>query len=308
MKVRYLKEDFRKISDLKADTDKKLTADDIRNSAHEVMTDILRPHVEQLLVNYFINPQWWANTSLSRDCNLRPGNQSLLDFNIYLKGIQDKDYDEQVEYLHETFPYEMDFRNNQLYLILPLSTCDSALYGDDSRTLFFKGNTIFRYLMQIVEKGFINNIKYPVNIKYKLEPGNDYRLGKSEKLSDITDIFITKDVNINLFVKFFKEKIINYKYFSDDLDLILRNRVYDTDLKDLYPFGDIVKFRSIFFTVSNSFANKIDQTNLTNLDGIDNLLNSTEGNIAISKFYFDNPEFSKNVKNGNFSKYIQIIH
>lgn len=318
MKIKYLKEDFRKIDDLKASAERKLTADDVRVSAGEAMVDILRPDVEKILVEYFVTPRWWVQSTLANS-NLRPGNQVLYDYSAGSIGIHMRYYDEKIEYLHESFPYELTFKNNQIYLTLLLRTCDSAMFGKTSRGLIFESNSVFTYL-NMLDKEFNENFKYPVNITYKIKPGKDYLKGESDSLTDIKKIIIGKHINISDFANFFKTKLVKDAKFSDDIELEIINRIDDTDLSKLFEIGDIVKFKNVSILVTDSYIARLKNKPMTNgynpvkpmlknLEGIDNILNSTTGNIIISSFYLENKDFNNYIQNNlyNFKKYIQLV-
>ena len=148
MKITYINkgsisEGFIKTVDkMKDSLDKKYTADDIRKDAKNIIINSNRTLIDKLMLHWFVRADWWANNSvLSTTCNLRPGTQDAVDYNVFAGNILGKTEDEQMEYLHKTVDFSIYFdESNTLTIEVPLTSTSFP-----TNTIQFSGNNIFIY-------------------------------------------------------------------------------------------------------------------------------------------------------------------
>lgn len=309
MKITYINngsisEGFIKTVDkMKGSLDKKLTADDIRKDAKNIIIKSNRTLIDKLMLHWFVCVDWWAsNYTLSATCNLRPGIQEPADYNLFAGNILGKTEDEQMEYLHKTVDFSIYFdESNTLIIEVPLTP---GLFP--TNTIQFSGNGIFAYLNK-VEKSFNEHLKYPVKIKVRLETCDSWYAYDNKR---ITCISFNKNVSIKNFVNFFTERVVNPEILQvhPKLELEIINRVNDTDFSELYKLGDKVKFGHIEINVTERFSLKRFgvtagstyppevMAKLETLDGIENLLHDNSCIITISRLFKNNPKLAKNIK------------
>ena len=309
MKITYINKDFisegfiKTVDKMKDSLDKKLTADDIRKDAKNIIINSNRALIDKLMLRWFVCADWWAsNSALSTTCNLRPGKQDILDYNIFSGNILRKSEAEQMEYLHKTVNFSIYFdESNTLIIEVPLAV--STFIAFPANTIVFTGNSIFIYLNK-VEKSFNNYLKCPVKIKVRLDYSNNW------KKSVVTDITFNQNVSIKNFVNFFTERVVNPEILQEypKLELEIINRVNDTDFSELYKLGDKVKFDHIKITVTERFSLKRFgvtagstyppevMAKLETLDGIENLLHDNSCIITISRLFKNNPKLAKNIE------------
>ena len=309
MKITYINkgsisEGFIKTVDkMKDSLDKKLTADDIRKDAKNIIINSNRTLIDKLMLHWFVCADWWANNSaLSTTCNLRPGTQDAVDYNIFAGNILGKTEDEQMEYLHKTVDFSIYFdESNTLTIEVPLTSTSFP-----TNTIQFSGNTIFMYLNK-VEKSFNEYLKFPVKIKVRLETCDRWYAYNNKR---ITCISFNKNVSIKNFVNFFTERVVNPEILQayPKIELVISNRVDDSNFSELYKLGDKVKFGHIEINVTERFSLKRFgvtagstyppgvMAKLETLDGIENLLHDNSCTITISRLFKNNPKLAKNIK------------
>ena len=306
MKITYINKDsisegfIKTVDKMKDSLGKKYTADDIRKDAKNIIIDSNRALIDKLMLQWFVCADWWAsNSALSTTCNLRPGKQDVLDYNIFSGNILGKSEAEQMEYLHKTVNFSIYFdESNTLIIEVPLAV--SAL---PVNTIEFTGNNIFIYLNK-VEKSFNDYLKYPVKIKVRLDSSKNW------KKSVVTDITFNQNVSIKNFVNFFTERVVNPDLLQEypKLELEIINRVNDTDFLELYKLGDKIKFTHIEIKVTERFSLKRFgvtagstyppgvMAELETLDGIENLLYDNSCTITVSRLFKNNPKLAKNIE------------
>ena len=309
MKITYINngsisEGFIKTVDkMKGSLDKKLTADDIRKDAKNIIIKSNRTLIDKLMLHWFVCVDWWAsNYTLSATCNLRPGIQEPADYNLFAGNILGKTEDEQMEYLHKTVDFSIYFdESNTLIIEVPLTP---GLFP--TNTIQFSGNGIFAYLNK-VEKSFNEHLKYPVKIKVRLETCDSWYAYDNKR---ITCISFNKNVSIKNFVNFFTERVVNPEILQayPKIELVISNRVDDSNFSELYKLGDKVKFGHIEINVTERFSLKRFgvtagstyppgvMAKLETLDGIENLLHDNSCTITISRLFKNNPKLAKNIK------------
>ena len=309
MKITYINngsisEGFIKTVDkMKGSLDKKLTADDIRKDAKNIIIKSNRTLIDKLMLHWFVCVDWWAsNYTLSATCNLRPGIQEPADYNLFAGNILGKTEDEQMEYLHKTVDFSIYFdESNTLIIEVPLTP---GLFP--TNTIQFSGNGIFAYLNK-VEKSFNEHLKYPVKIKVRLETCDSWYAYDNKR---ITCISFNKNVSIKNFVNFFTERVVNPEILQayPKIELVISNRVDDSNFSELYKLGDKVKFGHIEINVTERFSLKRFgvtagstyppevMAKLETLDGIENLLHDNSCIITISRLFKNNPKLAKNIK------------
>ena len=309
MKITYINngsisEGFIKTVDkMKGSLDKKYTADDIRKDAKNIIIKSNRTLIDKLMLHWFVCVDWWAsNYTLSATCNLRPGIQEPADYNLFAGNILGKTEDEQMEYLHKTVDFSIYFdESNTLIIEVPLTP---GLFP--TNTIQFSGNGIFAYLNK-VEKSFNEHLKYPVKIKVRLETCDSWYAYDNKR---ITCISFNKNVSIKNFVNFFTERVVNPEILQayPKIELVISNRVDDSNFSELYKLGDKVKFGHIEINVTERFSLKRFgvtagstyppgvMAKLETLDGIENLLHDNSCTITISRLFKNNPKLAKNIK------------
>ena len=309
MKITYINkgsisEGFIKTVDkMKDSLGKKYTADDIRKDAKNIIINSNRALIDKLMLHWFVCVDWWAsNYTLSTACNLRPGIQEPVDYNLFAGNILGKTEDEQMEYLHKTVDFSIYFdESNTLIIEVPLTP---GLFP--TNTIQFSGNGIFAYLNK-VEKSFNEHLKYPVKIKVRLETCDSWYAYDNKR---ITCISFNKNVSIKNFVNFFTERVVNPEILQayPKIELVISNRVDDSNFSELYKLGDKVKFGHIEINVTERFSLKRFgvtagstyppgvMAKLETLDGIENLLHDNSCTITISRLFKNNPKLAKNIE------------
>lgn len=309
MKITYINkgsisEGFIKTVDkMKGSLDKKYSADDIRKDAKNIIIESNRTLIDKLMLHWFVRADWWAsNYTLSTTCNLRPGIQEPVDYNLFAGNILGKTEDEQMEYLHKTVDFSIYFdESNTLIIEVPLTP---GLFP--TNTIQFSGNGIFAYLNK-VEKSFNEHLKYPVKIKVRLETCDSWYAYDNKR---ITCISFNKNVSIKNFVNFFTERVVNPEILQayPKIELVISNRVDDSNFSELYKLGDKVKFGHIEINVTERFSLKRFgvtagstyppgvMAKLETLDGIENLLHDNSCTITISRLFKNNPKLAKNIE------------
>ena len=309
MKITYINkgsisEGFIKTVDkMKDSLGKKYTADDIRKDAKNIIINSNRALIDKLMRHWFVCVDWWAsNYTLSTACNLRPGIQEPVDYNLFAGNILGKTEDEQMEYLHKTVDFSIYFdESNTLIIEVPLTP---GLFP--TNTIQFSGNGIFAYLNK-VEKSFNEHLKYPVKIKVRLETCDSWYAYDNKR---ITCISFNKNVSIKNFVNFFTERVVNPEILQayPKIELVISNRVDDSNFSELYKLGDKVKFGHIEINVTERFSLKRFgvtagstyppgvMAKLETLDGIENLLHDNSCTITISRLFKNNPKLAKNIE------------
>ena len=188
MKITYINkgsisEGFIKTVDkMKDSLGKKYSADDIRKDAKNIIIESNRTLIDKLMLHWFVRADWWANNSaLSTTCNLRPGTQDAVDYNVFAGNILGKTEDEQMEYLHKTVDFSIYFdESNTLTIEVPLTSTSFP-----TNTIQFSGNGIFAYLNK-VEKSFNEHLKYPVKIKVRLETCDSWYAYDNKRITYIS--------------------------------------------------------------------------------------------------------------------------
>ena len=309
MKITYINkgsisEGFIKTVDkMKGSLGKKYSADDIRKDAKNIIIESNRTLIDKLMLHWFVRADWWANNSaLSTTCNLRPGTQDAVDYNVFAGNILGKTEDEQMEYLHKTVDFSIYFdESNTLTIEVPLTSTSFP-----TNTIQFSGNNIFMYLNK-VEKSFNEYLKYPVKIKVRLETCDRWYAYRNKS---ITYISFNQKVSIKNFVNFFTERVVNPEILQayPKIELIINNRVDDSNFSELYKLGDKVKFGHIEINVTENFSLKRFgvtagstyppgvMAKLETLDGIENLLHDNSCTITISRLFKNNPKLAKNIE------------
>ena len=309
MKITYINKGsisegyIKTVDKMKDSLGKKYTADDIRKDAKNIIINSNRALIDKLMLHWFVSADWWANNSaLATTCNLRPGTQDAVDYNVFAGNILGKTEDEQMEYLHKAVDFSIYFdESNTLIIEVPLSPTSFP-----TNTIQFSGNSIFIYLNK-VEKSFNEHLKYPVKIKVRLETCDSWYAYNNKK---ITYISFNQNVSIKNFVNFFTERVVNPEILQvhPKLELEIINRVNDTDFSELYKLGDKVKFDHIKITVTERFSLKRFgvtagstyppevMAKLETLDGIENLLHDNSCIITISRLFKNNPKLAKNIE------------
>lgn len=309
MKITYINkgsisEGFIKTVDkMKGSLGKKYSADDIRKDAKNIIIESNRTLIDKLMLHWFVRADWWANNSaLSTTCNLRPGTQDTVDYNLFAGNILGKTEDEQMEYLHKTVDFSIYFdESNTLTIEVPLTSTSFP-----TNTIQFSGNNIFMYLNK-VEKSFNEYLKYPVKIKVRLETCDRWYAYHNKS---ITYISFNQKVSIKNFVNFFTERVVNPEILQayPKIELIINNRVDDSNFSELYKLGDKVKFGHIEINVTENFSLKRFgvtagstyppgvMAKLETLDGIENLLHDNSCTITISRLFKNNPKLAKNIE------------
>ena len=309
MKITYINKDFisegyiKTVDKMKDSLGKRYSADDIRKDAKNIIIKSNRTLIDKLMLHWFVCVDWWAsNYTLSATCNLRPGIQEPVDYNLFAGNILGKTEDEQMEYLHKTVDFSIYFdESNTLIIEVPLTP---GLFP--TNTIQFSGNGIFAYLNK-VEKSFNEHLKYPVKIKVRLETCDSWYAYNNKK---ITYISFNQNVSIKNFVNFFTERVVNPEILQvhPKLELEIINRVNDTDFSELYKLGDKVKFGHIEINVTERFSLKRFgvtagstyppgvMAKLETLDGIENLLHDNSCTITISRLFKNNPKLAKNIE------------
>ena len=309
MKITYINkgsisEGFIKTVDkMKDSLGKKYSADDIRKDAKNIIIESNRTLIDKLMLHWFVCVDWWAsNYTLSTACNLRPGIQEPVDYNLFAGNILGKTEDEQMEYLHKTVDFSIYFdESNTLIIEVPLTP---GLFP--TNTIQFSGNGIFAYLNK-VEKSFNEHLKYPVKIKVRLETCDSWYAYDNKR---ITCISFNKNVSIKNFVNFFTERVVNPEILQayPKIELVISNRVDDSNFSELYKLGDKVKFGHIEINVTERFSLKRFgvtagstyppgvMAKLETLDGIENLLHDNSCTITISRLFKNNPKLAKNIE------------
>ena len=309
MKITYINkgsisEGFIKTVDkMKDSLGKRYSADDIRKDAKNIIIKSNRTLIDKLMLHWFVCVDWWAsNYTLSATCNLRPGIQEPVDYNLFAGNILGKTEDEQMEYLHKTVDFSIYFdESNTLIIEVPLTP---GLFP--TNTIQFSGNGIFAYLNK-VEKSFNEHLKYPVKIKVRLETCDSWYAYDNKR---ITCISFNKNVSIKNFVNFFTERVVNPEILQayPKIELVISNRVDDSNFSELYKLGDKVKFGHIEINVTERFSLKRFgvtagstyppgvMAKLETLDGIENLLHDNSCTITISRVFKNNPKLAKNIE------------
>ena len=309
MKITYINkgsisEGFIKTVDkMKDSLGKRYSADDIRKDAKNIIIESNRALIDKLMLHWFVRADWWANNSvLSTTCNLRPGTQDAVDYNVFAGNILGKTEDEQMEYLHKTVDFSIYFdESNTLTIEVPLTSTSFP-----TNTIQFSGNSIFIYLNK-VEKSFNEHLKYPVKIKVRLESCDRLYAYRNKR---ITYISFNQNVSIKNFVNFFTERVVNPEILQayPKIELIISNRVDDSNFSELYKLGDKVKFGHIEIHVTERFSLKRFgvtagstyppgvMAKLETLDGIENLLHDNSCTITISRLFKNNPKLAKNIE------------
>ena len=309
MKITYINkgsisEGFIKTVDkMKDSLGKRYSADDIRKDAKNIIIESNRALIDKLMLHWFVRADWWANNSvLSTTCNLRPGTQDAVDYNVFAGNILGKTEDEQMEYLHKTVDFSIYFdESNTLTIEVPLTSTSFP-----TNTIQFSGNSIFIYLNK-VEKSFNEHLKYPVKIKVRLESCDRLYAYRNKR---ITYISFNQNVSIKNFVNFFTERVVNPEILQayPKIELIISNRVDDSNFSELYKLGDKVKFGHIEINVTERFSLKRFgvtagstyppgvMAKLETLDGIENLLHDNSCTITISRLFKNNPKLAKNIE------------
>ena len=312
MKITYINKDFisegyiKTVDKMKDSLGKRYSADDIRKDAKNIIIKSNRTLIDKLMLHWFVCVDWWAsNYTLSATCNLRPGIQEPVDYNLFAGNILGKTEDEQMEYLHKTVDFSIYFdESNTLIIEVPLTP---GLFP--TNTIQFSGNGIFAYLNK-VEKSFNEHLKYPVKIKVRLETCDSWYAYNNKR---ITYISFNQNVSIKNFVNFFTERVVNPEILQvhPKLELEIINRVNDTDFSELYKLGDKVKFDHIKITVTERFERfslkgfgvtagstypPEVMAKLETLDGIENLLHDNSCIITISRLFKNNPKLAKNIE------------
>lgn len=306
MKITYINKGsisegyIKTVDKMKDRLDKEYSADDIRKDTKNIIIDSNRALIDKLMLRWFVCTDWWAsNSALSTTCNLRPGKQNVLDYNIFSGNILRKSEAEQMEYLHKTVNFSIYFdESNTLIIEVPLTVAAFPV-----NTIEFIGNDIFKYLNK-VEKSFNVYLNYPVKIKVRLDYSNNW------KKSIVSTIAFNQNVLIENIVNFFTERVVNPDLLQEypKLELEIINRVNDTDFSELYKLGDKVKFTHIEIKVTERFSlKKFGVTagstyppgvmaKLETLDGIENLLYDNSCTITVSRLFKNNPKLSKNIE------------
>lgn len=309
MKITYINkgsisEGFIKTVDkMKDSLGKKYSADDIRKDAKNIIIESNRTLIDRLMLRWFVSADWWANNSvLSTTCNLRPGTQDAVDYNVFAGNILGKTEDEQMEYLHKAVDFSIYFdESNTLTIEVPLTSTSFP-----TNTIQFSGNSIFIYLNK-VEKSFNEHLKYPVKIKVRLETCDRWYAYDNKR---ITYISFNQNVSIKNFVNFFTERVVNPEILQayPKIKLEIINRVDDSNFTELYKLGDKVKFGHIEIKASERFSLKRFgvtagstyppgvMAKLETLDGIENLLHDNSCTITISRLFKNNPKLAKNIE------------
>lgn len=309
MKITYINKDsisegfIKTVDKMKGSLDKKYSADDIRKDAKNIIIESNRTLIDKLMLHWFVRADWWANNSaLSTTCNLRPGTQDAVDYNVFAGNILGKTEDEQMEYLHKTVDFSIYFdESNTLTIEVPLTSTSFP-----TNTIQFSGNNIFMYLNK-VEKSFNEYLKYPVKIKVRLETCDRWYAYRNKS---ITYISFNQNVSIKNFVNFFTERVVNPEILQayPKIELIISNRVDDSNFSELYKLGDKVKFGHIEINVTERFSLKRFgvtagstyppgvMAKLETLDGIENLLHDNSCTITISRLFKNNPKLAKNIE------------
>ena len=309
MKITYINKSFlsegyiKTVDKMKGSLGKKYTADDIRKDAKNIIINSNRALIDKLMLHWFVCVDWWAsNYTLSTACNLRPGIQEPVDYNLFAGNILGKTEDEQMEYLHKTVDFSIYFdESNTLIIEVPLTP---GLFP--TNTIQFSGNGIFAYLNK-VEKSFNEHLKYPVKIKVRLETCDSWYAYDNKR---ITCISFNKNVSIKNFVNFFTERVVNPEILQayPKIELVISNRVDDSNFSELYKLGDKVKFGHIEINVTERFSLKRFgvtagstyppgvMAKLETLDGIENLLHDNSCTITISRLFKNNPKLAKNIE------------
>ena len=309
MKITYINKDFisegyiKTVDKMKDSLGKRYSADDIRKDAKNIIIKSNRTLIDKLMLHWFVCVDWWAsNYTLSATCNLRPGIQEPVDYNLFAGNILGKTEDEQMEYLHKTVDFSIYFdESNTLIIEVPLTP---GLFP--TNTIQFSGNGIFAYLNK-VEKSFNEHLKYPVKIKVRLETCDSWYAYDNKR---ITCISFNKNVSIKNFVNFFTERVVNPEILQayPKIELVISNRVDDSNFSELYKLGDKVKFGHIEINVTERFSLKRFgvtagstyppgvMAKLETLDGIENLLHDNSCTITISRVFKNNPKLAKNIE------------
>ena len=309
MKITYINKDFisegyiKTVDKMKDSLGKRYSADDIRKDAKNIIIKSNRTLIDKLMLHWFVCVDWWAsNYTLSATCNLRPGIQEPVDYNLFAGNILGKTEDEQMEYLHKTVDFSIYFdESNTLIIEVPLTP---GLFP--TNTIQFSGNGIFAYLNK-VEKSFNEHLKYPVKIKVRLETCDSWYAYDNKR---ITCISFNKNVSIKNFVNFFTERVVNPEILQayPKIELVISNRVDDSNFSELYKLGDKVKFGHIEINVTERFSLKRFgvtagstyppgvMAKLETLDGIENLLHDNSCTITISRLFKNNPKLAKNIE------------
>ena len=309
MKITYINKDFisegyiKTVDKMKDSLGKRYSADDIRKDAKNIIIKSNRTLIDKLMLHWFVCVDWWAsNYTLSATCNLRPGIQEPVDYNLFAGNILGKTEDEQMEYLHKTVDFSIYFdESNTLIIEVPLTP---GLFP--TNTIQFSGNGIFVYLNK-VEKSFNEHLKYPVKIKVRLETCDSWYAYDNKR---ITCISFNKNVSIKNFVNFFTERVVNPEILQayPKIELVISNRVDDSNFSELYKLGDKVKFGHIEINVTERFSLKRFgvtagstyppgvMAKLETLDGIENLLHDNSCTITISRVFKNNPKLAKNIE------------
>ena len=309
MKITYINKDFisegyiKTVDKMKDSLGKRYSADDIRKDAKNIIIKSNRTLIDKLMLHWFVCVDWWAsNYTLSATCNLRPGIQEPADYNLFAGNILGKTEDEQMEYLHKTVDFSIYFdESNTLIIEVPLTP---GLFP--TNTIQFSGNGIFAYLNK-VEKSFNEHLKYPVKIKVRLETCDSWYAYDNKR---ITCISFNKNVSIKNFVNFFTERVVNPEILQayPKIELVISNRVDDSNFSELYKLGDKVKFGHIEINVTERFSLKRFgvtagstyppgvMAKLETLDGIENLLHDNSCIITISRLLKNKPKLAKNIE------------
>ena len=130
MKITYINKDsisegfIKTVDKMKDILGKKYTADDIRKDAKNIIINSNRALIDKLMLHWFVSADWWANNSaLATTCNLRPGTQDAVDYNVFAGNILGKTEAEQMEYLHKAVDFSIYFdESNTLIIEVPLTS------------------------------------------------------------------------------------------------------------------------------------------------------------------------------------------
>lgn len=283
-KTKNINESFKKISELKKNVDKSLTDEELYRSACTILYNDFKPHVEKILVKYFVNKKWWSLSSLSKSTNLRPGEQCESDYEDNLT-----DYEDKLEYLYSTVPCEMHVENRTFYITIPLTIRNIGVgISNSDATLEITDNYFFDYLYKLNNE--FSNFEIPVVIKYKIDVNY---INSNYKINQLA---LWENVNFDKVINFFKNDVVNIDDFNQNIELGIYNNIYNSSFVLLYPLGDIIKFKNVNINLSVLYREICKNNNelpaLVTLDGIENLLNSPNSKIYVSKIYFNNNEFT----------------
>lgn len=299
---------FKSVDDIKADRANRqaLTANDVSNLAKKNFIDSKKTLIEKLMLYWFVDSIWWVNSALSKECNLRPGTTAVKHFNMYLDNITEKSEQEQLKYLHSNIDYSVYFDADKFTIEVPFEPSDNPI-----NSIVFMGNSFFNYLDKI-EKSFEEYLKIPVNLKIRLKDAHSPWLS----VNKIHYIEFNHSVAVDKLINFFSNRVVNLQDLNYEyLELRILNRIDDTSFDELFKLGNYIKFRSVVFRITSSFATRRFKSNtppevipredeepmpvlpIDNIDGVENLLRDTQDcYVTVSKIYKNNPDFMESIK------------